>query len=125
MFDPSELTQPFENDVERQTAIVELLQLDEQLQHLLDASKKLATTGSIPDDVRSKISGQPMLRGDTPEGRLRRWTSLFEDDLDKVHDVRSRVIHGILVPDADVKGAVWLGGHVLGLLAGGSPAAVG
>ena len=65
------------------------------------------------------IEAQPVPQGDTPEARLRRWINLFEDDVDKVHDVRSRVIHGILVPDADVKGAVWLGVHILGLLVGG------
>jgi hypothetical protein len=117
MLEPPEIRQPFKNDTERQIGIVELLKLDEQLQRLLDAGKQLVATGSVPDDIRDKIQG-PVLQGDTPENRLRRWTHLFEDDADNVHDVRSRVIHGIMVADADVKGAVWLGTHILDLLVG-------
>jgi hypothetical protein len=94
------------------------LALDVELQQILYAAQELATTGTIPDVLRDRIVGQPAPRGDTPEARLRRWITLFEDDVDKVHDVRSRVIHGILVPDADVKGAVWLGSHIIELLVG-------
>jgi len=116
MLEPLEIRQPFMNDTERQAGIVELFDLDMRLLHLLDANKQLAETGSMPDDVRGKIEFLPTTREDTPEDRLRRWTNLFEDDVDKIHDVRSRVIHGILVPDADLKGAIRLGGHILGLL---------
>ena len=118
MLEPPEIRQPFKNDAERQAGIVGLFELDEQLQQFIDAGRQLADTGVMPDDIRLKIQRQPVLQGDTPEARLRRWANLFEDDADKVHDVRSRVIHGILVPDADIKGAIWLGRHILDLITG-------
>jgi hypothetical protein len=118
MLESPEIRQPLKNDAERQAGIVGLFDLDGRIQQLLDASKQLATIGSMPADIRSRMEGHQAPQGETPEARLQRWTNLFQDDADNVHDVRSRIIHGILVPDADLKGAVWLGRHILDLLLG-------
>jgi hypothetical protein len=118
VLEPPDIRRAFVNDSERQARIVELFDLDKQLRGLLDAAKHLAAEGAIPDGLRRAIERQPAARGDSPENRLRRWTNLFEDDMDSVHDVRSRIVHGILVSDADIRGAIWLGRHILGLLVG-------
>jgi hypothetical protein len=105
-----EIRKPFVNDTERQAGIVVLFHLDEQLQELLVAGQQLARTGAMPDAIREAIGSRPAKRDDAPDDRLRRWITLFRDDVDKAHDVRSRLVHGIVTPDADIKGPCGLAG---------------
>jgi hypothetical protein len=115
---PPELREPFANDTQRQSAFIQLLQVDERLQALLAAAERLQRSGSMGVPIRDAIKRLPSRPEDNPENRLRRWITVFQDDADQVHDVRSRIIHGILTPDFDVKGSLWLGQYILNLIIG-------
>ena len=73
-------------------------------------------TGKLRSDVRSRLLQQPVESGDSPEARLARWVTIFGDDVETVHDVRSRVVHGVRTPDGEIRGAVWLALRILDLL---------
>jgi hypothetical protein len=92
-----EIRKAFVNDAERQAGIVVLFHLDEQLQELLVAGQQLARAGAIPGAIREAIGCRPAKPEDALDDRpLRRWITLFRDDVDKAHDVRSPLIHGIV-----------------------------
>jgi hypothetical protein len=113
---PFELHESFVDDTERQSAIIELLQLDERLQQLLAAAQQLYRHESMEIGIWDAIRSVSAAPADTPENRLRRWITLFQDDADEVHDVRSRIIHGIPASDFDIKASLWLGSYILGLI---------
>jgi len=47
--------------------------------------------------------------GDTVEIKLRRWASLFGDEIEAVMESRNRVVHGLRLSDRELLSAHWLG----------------
>jgi hypothetical protein len=116
MLEPSEVKAPFGTDDERAEAIVRLFELDRELQRWLSLARE--SEHLLSSDVRALLARQPLEPGDSPEVRLRRWASVFREEIDTIHDARSRLVHGIRTSDADIRGANWLGAHLVGLLRG-------
>ena len=119
MLEPPDIARRFESDDERAEAIVRLADLDRRIQawHKVSAD----SGDALPTQVRELLLRRPMPPGETPELRLNRWMMIFNDDIDTVHDARARVIHGVRVPDVDLRGAVWLAQHLIDLLEGPDP----
>jgi hypothetical protein len=63
-------------------------------------------------------------RIDDSAARLRRWASLYEDEINLIRDTRNRVVHGEIVTDPELLGATWLAQQILATLAGIDPARV-
>jgi hypothetical protein len=118
MLEPAGVNTPFSTDDERAEAIERLLVRDRELQWWLTIAR--ASESELPSDIRDRLVRQPLQAGDSPEFRLRRWASVFQEEIDMIHDTRSRVVHGIRTSDGDIRGAVWLAVHLLGLLTGPS-----
>ena len=53
---------------------------------------------------------------DTVESKLRRWASLFDDEICAVLESRNRVVHGLRLGDKELRGAVWLAQNLLQLI---------
>jgi hypothetical protein len=116
MLEPPDIAEPFERDEERATAIVKLLELDQRIQVWLQIRRSMS--GELPSDARIRLMDASRRDDDIPESRLGRWVTIFGDDIETIHDTRSRVIHGVRVPDAQIRGAIWLGQQILNLLEG-------
>lgn len=63
-------------------------------------------------------SGQTL---DARARRLRRWASLYQEELELIHVVRNRLVHGDIVTDPELLGATWLARQVLATVAGAQP----
>jgi len=116
MLEPPSVAETFVSEDERAEEIVQLIEVDQRLQEWVRARGSM--TGELPAELRTRLLVQPTEPGDTPERRLARWVTIFGDDLDTIHDTRSRVIHGVRTPDGEIRGARWLGRQILGLLEG-------
>jgi hypothetical protein len=116
MLQPPDVNDPFVSDDERAEWIVRLLTLDRELQRWLLAAAE-ADRGLEPE-YRALLLTQPMQPGDSPELRVKRWASVFREEIDTIHDARSRVVHNIRTSDADIRGATWLAAHLLAMLRG-------
>lgn len=125
MHEPPGLQTPFATEDERADHLAQLLALDHRLMGLKSA-------GALPDSelqrshIWATISVVPPVPGDSVTMGLRRWLSLFAEDIDSVHQARNRVVHSIWLSDEDLRTAVWLAEQLLGLLphsGAGRPAA--
>lgn len=116
MLEPPSVAEPFASESERADEIVQLIEVDERLQSWLQLHREHPT--ELPPEVRERLVDQPRAAGDTPELRLSHWVTIFGDDLETVHDTRSRVVHGVHTPDGEIRGARWLGRRILSLLEG-------
>lgn len=116
MLEPPDLAQSFASDRQRADSIVELVTIDRHLQDWVHVRAQMSD--ELPPGVRGRLLQQPARPGDSPEARLARWVAIFGDDLEIVHDTRSRVVHGVRTPDGEIRGAVWLGRRLLDLLGG-------
>jgi hypothetical protein len=66
---------------------------------------------------RSVPDGRP----EHPQHRLRRWMTVYEREIEIVHDVRSRLVRGRLVADAELRGAAYLAQQILSVALGVPP----
>jgi hypothetical protein len=117
MLEPQELRDPFRSDEERAAGIVKLIETDQRIQALLIAGRN--TNDLLPPEIRRILLPQARRDNETPEPRLARWVTLFGDDIETIHDTRSRVVHGVRASDSEIRGAIWLGEQLLELLIGG------
>jgi hypothetical protein len=119
VLEPPELREPYRTDDERAEAIVQLVRLDQRLQEWAEIQS--AATGRLPAEHRSVLSKQPLDPGDSPELKLARWITVFGDDISAVHDARSRIVHGVWLPDFELRSALWIGNRLLRLLENQEP----
>ncbi len=116
MLEPPDISEHFPSDEQRADAIVRLMEVDRDLRAWLELEQRL--TGELPSDVRVRLLRPPNQPADSPELRLARWVTIFGDDIDTIHDTRSRVVHGVRTPDGEISAAIWLGLRLLALLEG-------
>lgn len=116
MLEPPDVAEVFASEQQRADAIVELVGVDRRLREWRDAREGISE--ELPPDLRGRLLPQEGQLGDSPEARLARWVNIFIDDLEMVHDTRSRVVHGLRTADGEILGAIWLGRRLLDLLEG-------
>lgn len=114
MLEPPDTAQRFVSDEERADAIVRLVGIDRRLRDWLQL--RVEKPEQLPEDVRARLLRHPVGSGESPESRLARWVTVFGDDIDTIHDTRSRVVHGLRASDGEINGAIWLGLRLLALL---------
>lgn len=109
VFEPPELDRPFTSERDRADAMARFLRAFNELEFLGD----FAGLDTLPAHVRSHMSASSLAPGDSIEHRLRRWSNLFSDEITALRDARNRMVHGIAVSDAELKGADWLARQLL------------
>jgi hypothetical protein len=112
MAEAPDLTVPFENDRERGVFLADLLYLTTQLDQWRDWSLNIE---ALSPGQRAQLASA-VGPGDTPDLKLQRWITLFDDELRAVSDARNRAVHGIRLSDRELRGAVWLARHLLELV---------
>jgi hypothetical protein len=115
MREPPELREPIPSEEVRASYIIQLLELDRQLEELR-AAATLSASELQGSPVWRQISTEPLVSGDTVQGRLLRWANLFGDDIDAIHLARNRVVHSTWLSDYDLLVAVWLATEILRLI---------
>lgn len=68
-----------------------------------------------PATVVTRLRPPPGLH-ESSEQQLRRWWSLFADEIALVQQTRNRIVHQLRVSDAELLRAQWLGRHLLSLV---------
>jgi hypothetical protein len=58
-----------------------------------------------------------------PHKRLQRWYRLYKEEIEIIHDVRSRLVHGGrgIVMDQELRGAAYLARHIISTVMGVPP----
>jgi hypothetical protein len=112
MVEPPDLHVPFGSDSERAAELARLLNLCSELERWLN----LAAGPIVLSEERRAVLVASLAPGDTPESKLSRWATLFEDELRVVFDSRSRAVHGIRLGDPELRGTTWLADHLLQLI---------
>jgi hypothetical protein len=110
--EPPELDRPFTTERERTEALSTFLDACIALQTWLDTAR--ANVSMSPD--QRQILSMRLESGDSPEQKLGRWANLFDDELKATLDVRNRIVHGMAVPDRDLRGCTWLARRLLSYL---------
>ena len=95
---PADLDLPLDTDT-RASVLVRLISRDAVLQQL-SAEHAAGSSSHVPGDV------------------LSRWWALFRDEVQLVHDVRNLAVHGMGVPDPDLRRAAWLADQLVRIVLG-------
>lgn len=119
MLRPLELHDPFSSEHERASSMIRLLEFDSRLQEL-QAATLLSDEDLHHSSVWTQLSGMEIAPGESIEGRLRRWSAEFADDIAMIRQARNRVVHSTWVSDQDLRAAVWLAGELLGQITDGA-----
>src|SRR4051812_1732272 len=82
MIEQPDLHVAFANDSHRSAALLRLLELQATIEGWLEVA---AIPGELPPEVRVFVA-RDMQVGDTPELKLQRWASVFDDELRAVLD---------------------------------------
>src|ERR1700678_2475026 len=118
-----ELWKPYSSEAERGSD-AEVLIL---CQYGIDALVTLAGR-PIPQWSREQESLLPRSVPDGhpehPQHRLSRWTAVYEREISLAHTVRSRLVRGALVADAELRGAAYLAQQILSVALGVPPGQV-
>jgi hypothetical protein len=112
VLDKPHLDLPFADERERGLALAQLLNACVELERW---EELVLDPAGLSLDERHALSDSLDV-GDTVESKLRRWASLFGDELRAVLESRNRVVHGVRLGDPELRGAVWLAQGLLGLL---------
>jgi hypothetical protein len=112
MLEEPSLDLPFVDERERGLAFAQLLSACVELEKWQELA---LNPKSLSSDQRHALIGS-LEAGDTVELKLRRWASLFDDELRAVFESRNRVVHGLRLGDKELRGAVWLAQHLLSLI---------
>jgi hypothetical protein len=89
--------------------------------------ESLIALTSIPSDEWTPVQSALVAEfskegtGEPPANRLRRWASLYREELALVRDVRNRIVRGEIVTDPELLGATWMGRQLLATVAGVQP----
>ncbi len=67
------------------------------------------------------VEGGPPER---PEQRLRRWLTLYTEEINLIRDVRNRLVHGEVVTDPELQAATWIARQILSTALGTQPSTV-
>jgi hypothetical protein len=110
-----QLDLPYRDEDERAGDLFRLIELDRRLHEWLDLASRPPYEWPA-DALDTVIHAPPYLAGDSPEAKLRRWASLFNEEIQIVREVRNRLVHNLRVTDGELRGAVWIAHHLLALL---------
>lgn len=117
---PPDLSRPYSTEAERAAARDALVLYWFAIELLTKLAEQPADQWSSKQaDVfpRSVPNGPP----EPPQQRLQRWVNLYGDEIHLIRDVRNRTVHGGLVADSELRGAVYLARSVIATAMGVLP----
>jgi hypothetical protein len=97
---------------ERAEVLAALLAADAELEQLVRCTK--LSRDLWPDTVTARLRPSPVPH-EPLEAHLKRWSNLFADEVQLVHETRNRVVHQVRVSDSELLRAHWLARHLLSL----------
>jgi hypothetical protein len=112
MLHPPELDIAFSDENERAQSLATFLGTCVKLEMWRELALR---PGSLSPD-RTTLLSRTLEDGDTVELKLRRWATLFGDELEAVMESRNGVVHGLRLSDRELAGADWLADHLLRLI---------
>jgi hypothetical protein len=120
---PPDLSRPYDSDRDRMADRASLTAYWYALEPLVTLAS--VPSGQWPNQARNLIASfsAGSLATD-PADRLRRWSSLYAEEIALIRDARNRVVHGEIITDPELLGATWLARQVLATLAGIPPGQV-
>jgi hypothetical protein len=117
---PPDLSRPYDSDRDRMADRANLAAYWYALEPLVILAS--VPSDDWPERARSLIASfSAANRTADPADRLRRWSSLYGEEIALIRDARNRVVHGEIITDPELLGATWLARQVLATLAGIPP----
>jgi hypothetical protein len=113
MVESPDLSTPFANDSERALYLAELLELSAELERWNGLA---ASYGILSAEQRREVLVGTAIPGDDAGKKLKRWSTLFDEEIQAVLDARNRAVHGVRLGDPELRGATWLAHHLLDLV---------
>jgi hypothetical protein len=117
---PPDLGEPYGTEAERAHdrdtlvlywfAIETLTRLAQQPPDEWTSNQQNLFPAALPDGFR-----------EAPQSRLMRWVNLYSDEIHIIRDIRNKLVHGGLVADAELRGAVFLARNVIATATGTMP----
>jgi hypothetical protein len=122
---PPDLGKPYNSEAERaadREALVAYWYGIERLMQLAEKPDSQWTPEETNMFPRSVPGGPP----EHPEQRLKRWLSLYKDEISVIRSIRNRLVHGsyLAMTDPELRGAAWLARQVLSTALGVLPSEV-
>lgn len=118
-----DLSEPYSSDAERDSDREALILCWYGIDALVTLAGRPVPQWSAEQESlfpRSVPGGRP----EHPRHRLRRWLTVYQREIEVVRDVRSRLIRGGLVADAELRGTAYLARQVLSVALGVPPGQV-
>jgi hypothetical protein len=120
---PPDLSKPYDTEQDRATDRENLITYWVALKPLIDLADMPA--GEWPERARDLLASfASHSRNKDPAARLRRWASLYAEELGLIEDVRDRIGRAGIVTDPELLGATWLARQVLATLADIDPSEI-
>jgi hypothetical protein len=123
---PPDLGEPYSSEAERAADREALIVYWYAIASLTDLAEKPASQWT-PQEASLFPSSVPGGPPEHPEQRLRRWLTLYTDEINVIRDVRNRLVHssaGRMVTDPELRGATWLARQILSTAMGVLPSEV-
>lgn len=123
---PPDLGQPYSSEAERAADREALIIYWYGIESLTRLAEKPASQWTPQEEslFPSSVPGGPP---EHPEQRLRRWRTLYTDEINIIRDVRNRLVHAArttIVTDPELRGATWLARQILSTAMGVLPSEV-
>lgn len=120
---PPDLSKPYDSDRDRMKDVASLTAYWHALEPLVSLTS--VPSDEWPEQARNLIASfSAGSRITDPAVRLRRWSSLYAEEIALIRDARNRVVHREIITDPELLGATWLARQVLATLAGIPPGQV-
>ena len=120
---PPDLSRPYDSDRDRMADRASLTAYWYALEPLVALAS--VPFDQWPEQARNLIASFSVGSQTTdPADRLRRWSSLYAEEIALIRDARNRVVHGEIITDPELLGATWLARQVLATLTGIPPGQV-
>jgi hypothetical protein len=123
---PPDLGKPYTSEDKRASDREALIIYWYGIDSLVHLAEKPASRWT-PQEVSLFPSSVPGGPPEHPENRLRRWLTLYTDEINIIRDVRNRLVHAsrmVIVTDPELRGATWLARQVLSTAMGTLPSQV-
>jgi hypothetical protein len=117
---PSDIGEPYSTEAERAHARDVLVLYWFAISLLVKLAQQPADEWSSNQVSLFPVSvpGRPP---EPPQSRLTRWANLYSDEIRAIRDIRSKLVHGGLVADAELRGANFLARNVIATATGMTP----
>lgn len=117
---PPDLSEPYSTEAERahaREALVLYWFAIELLMKLAQQPPDQWSSNQASMFPRSVPGGPP----EHPQRRLERWANLYDDEIRIIGNIRNRLVHGGLVADSELRGAIYLASRVIATVMGVPP----